>query len=85
MGVNLDNSPEFHSYRKGIHESIDILLYRSFRPWLHNDSIFYSLDVGKKFQKALDVTHSFTKSVVDARRKTFADVNLEDQDNEENM
>lgn len=88
MGVKIDDSIEFQNYRKSVHDIGELFLHRTFRPWLYNDSIYGLMPDGRKFSKALNVAHSFTKNVVDTKREVFSRSIVEDyqnNDNEENM
>ncbi|XP_025268732.1 cytochrome P450 4C1-like [Camponotus floridanus] len=71
MGVSLQKLGEFQQqYRNAIHDMIELIIYRIFRPWLHNDMIFLLSSQGRKQKKILKILHGFTEKII-AERKFY--------------
>jgi cytochrome P450 family 4 len=76
MGSQLEDNSASKEYRKSINFMGESFVYRTFRPWLHNDFIYNLTDNGKIYRKSLNLIENFTKNVIENRRNTF----LEDPD-----
>ncbi|XP_025264319.1 cytochrome P450 4C1-like isoform X1 [Camponotus floridanus] len=71
MGVSLRTLGEFQQqYRNAVHDMIELVFYRAFRPWFHNDMIFSLSSQGRKQKKILKILHGFTKKII-AERKLY--------------
>ncbi|KAL6416370.1 hypothetical protein ACFW04_013526 [Cataglyphis niger] len=69
MGISLQKYGEFQQqYRNAIHDIIQLVLYRTFKPWFHNDLIFALSPQGKKQKEILKILHGFTEKVIAERR-----------------
>lgn len=89
MGVKLTNSMEFNEYRRSLKEIGRIFALRVFRPWLNIKFLARKWGCEEELQYSLDTAHSFTRNVIDARKKLFEE-NIEEQscgnpDEEENV
>ncbi|KAL6416388.1 hypothetical protein ACFW04_013528 [Cataglyphis niger] len=71
MGISLQKYGEFQQqYRNSIHDIIELMRYRLFKPWFHNDLIFALSPQGRKQKKILKILHGFTEKVI-AERKLY--------------
>ncbi|XP_025266468.1 cytochrome P450 4C1-like isoform X1 [Camponotus floridanus] len=71
MGVSLSKLGTFHQeYRKAIHDLIELVVYRVFRPWFYNDMLFSLTSEGRKQKKLLKILHGFTEKII-AERKLY--------------
>ncbi|XP_025264312.1 cytochrome P450 4C1-like isoform X2 [Camponotus floridanus] len=71
MGVSLRTLGEFQQqYRNAIHDMIELVFYRSFKPWFRNDMIFSLSSQGRKQKKILKILHGFTEKII-AERKLY--------------
>ncbi|KAM0724788.1 Cytochrome P450 4C1 [Formica fusca] len=71
MGVSLQKicKNEFQQqYRDAIHDIIELILYRAFRPWFYNDLLFSLSPQGRKQKKILKILHGFTEKVITERK-----------------
>ncbi|XP_070167211.1 cytochrome P450 4C1-like [Polyergus mexicanus] len=71
MGISLQNLDEFQQqYRNAIHDIIELVFYRGFRPWFYNNLLFSLSPQGRKQKKVLKILHGFTEKVI-AERKLY--------------
>ncbi|XP_044588499.1 cytochrome P450 4c3-like isoform X2 [Cotesia glomerata] len=60
MGVVIEEN-DMNQYKNSLYEFGEILVYRSFRPWLQNDFIFGFTSRGREYDRLLKKLHNFTK------------------------
>ncbi|XP_072761649.1 cytochrome P450 4C1-like [Anoplolepis gracilipes] len=71
MGISLQELGEFQKlYRNAIHDISELIIYRGFRPWFHNDFLFSLSPQGRKQKEVLKILHGFTEKVI-ADRKLY--------------
>ncbi len=71
MGISIDvQRQQKNEYVKSIYEISELILYRFVRPYLHLEFIHKRTETGKRFYHCLEVLHSFTKEVIQNRKKT---------------
>lgn len=72
MGTKLDEeSADFgRSYKKGIHQVGQYVVYRAQRLWMYPNMIFPWTQVGGQQKKILNLMRSFRDSVINQRRET---------------
>ncbi|XP_070168059.1 cytochrome P450 4C1-like [Polyergus mexicanus] len=71
MGISLQKlcRNEFQQqYRNAVHDIIELIVYRAFRPWLYNDLLFSLSPQGRKQTKILKILHGFTEKVITERK-----------------
>ncbi|GBM55659.1 Cytochrome P450 4C1 [Araneus ventricosus] len=62
MGVSMNLlSGENCDYSEAMHEIERAIMYRTLRPWLYPDIIFYSTSIGKQFKANLQLVHGLNK------------------------
>ncbi|XP_054720562.1 cytochrome P450 4V2-like [Uloborus diversus] len=73
MGVKINaQSGENISYVEAIMGMADVMVTRSFLPWLWIDFIFYYFfPSGWKYRKDLSIVHSFTRKVIKEKKKSM--------------
>ncbi|XP_017882357.2 cytochrome P450 4C1-like [Ceratina calcarata] len=70
MGTSLIDKGQFQfKYRKDVHDMGDTLLYRSLRPWLDFDFVFFLTPVGMLQSKLIKILHGFTKQIIRERKE----------------
>uniref|UniRef100_UPI003B5B31EC cytochrome P450 4C1-like n=1 Tax=Leptopilina boulardi TaxID=63433 RepID=UPI003B5B31EC len=69
MGTVLHEADIQNSYRTALTKLVEIMLYRAFRPWLHNKWIFKLLSNGKEYEKYLSVLHNFSRKIIKERKE----------------
>ncbi|RLU27446.1 hypothetical protein DMN91_001250 [Ooceraea biroi] len=71
MGISLQNidATEQQEYRKAIHDMGEIFIYRGFRPWYMNDTLFKFSSKYKHQIKCLKVLHGFTEKIIAERKR----------------
>lgn len=68
--VNAQDDESNNEYVNAIYETSSMIIQRLVRPWLHTNFVYrYSRD-GVKFEKLLNILHSFTNNVIEQRKKT---------------
>ncbi|XP_072761631.1 cytochrome P450 4C1-like [Anoplolepis gracilipes] len=71
MGISLQKFGEFQQqYRNAIDDMIELIVYRTLKPWFHNDLVFLLSSKGRKQKKVLKILHGFTEKVI-AERKLY--------------
>lgn len=82
MGVKLDamSNGAADEYRRNIYKVSKILVHRVMRPWLYPDWIFSILGYQRQVDKCVRITKGFTKRIIQARRKVFDDVQVEERE-----
>lgn len=89
MGVKLTKSMEFDEYRKSLKDIGRIFALRVFRPWLNLKFLARKWGCEEELQNSLYTAHSFTRNVIDERKKLFEENIVEQSsrnpDEEENM
>ncbi|RZB40275.1 cytochrome P450, family 4, subfamily Q, polypeptide 4 [Asbolus verrucosus] len=72
MGTTLNVSKEDKErYKDAIYAIGELLTYRAPRPWIFNDFIYGITGNGKKEKKIVKTLHTFSKNVIDERKKNF--------------
>lgn len=71
MGVKLDQVAGSDAYRSNIYEVGKILVFRSFKPMLHNDFLWKILGLEFKMNRVLVPVHKFTERIIKQRREAF--------------
>ncbi|KAL6418301.1 hypothetical protein ACFW04_012206 [Cataglyphis niger] len=85
MGISLQKYGEFQQqYRNAIHDIIQLMVYRLFKPWYYNDLIFALSPQGRKQKKILKILHGFTEKVIAERRLYHERTNYRYLENLEN-
>ncbi|GBO14326.1 Cytochrome P450 4C1 [Araneus ventricosus] len=65
MGVSMNLlSGENCDYSEAMHEIERAIMYRTLRPWLYPDIIFYSTSIGRQFKANLQLVHGLNKKVL---------------------
>ncbi|XP_050453657.1 cytochrome P450 4C1-like [Cataglyphis hispanica] len=70
MGISLQKEDESQQYRNAVHDIIELIFYRGFKPWFYNDFLFSLSPQGRKQKKILKILHGFTEKVI-AKRKLY--------------
>lgn len=71
MGITIDVQGEQKSeYVSSIYEISELVLHRFVRPYLHPEFIYKLTSTGKRFYHCLEILHSFTKNVIENRKRT---------------
>ncbi|KAL6420177.1 hypothetical protein ACFW04_012265 [Cataglyphis niger] len=71
MGISLQKYGEVQQqYRNAIHDIIQLIVYRLFKPWYYIDLLFALSPQGRKQKKILKILHGFTEKVI-AERKLY--------------
>ena len=68
MGGELRSSKETGDYTSNVNRAIELLVQRSFRPWLSNDFIFGLTAMGRETNRCIKAAHDFTDRVIHDRR-----------------
>ncbi|KAH0534266.1 cytochrome P450 4C1-like isoform X1 [Cotesia glomerata] len=68
MGVVIEEN-DMNQYKNSLYEFGEILVYRSFRPWLQNDFIFGFTSRGREYDRLLKKLHNFTKKIIEERKQ----------------
>ncbi|KAL6418334.1 hypothetical protein ACFW04_012208 [Cataglyphis niger] len=85
MGISLQKYGEFQQqYRNAIHDIIELLIYRLFKPWYYSDLIFALSPQGRKQKKILKILHGFTEKIIAERRLYHERTNYRYLENLEN-
>ncbi|KAL6419102.1 hypothetical protein ACFW04_011568 [Cataglyphis niger] len=85
MGISLQKYGEFQQqYRNAIHDIIQLMVYRTFKPWYYNDLIFALSPQGRKQKKILKILHGFTEKIIAERRLYHERTNYRYLENLEN-
>ncbi|KAL6419099.1 hypothetical protein ACFW04_011567 [Cataglyphis niger] len=85
MGISLQKYGEVQrQYRNAIHDMIQLIVYRLFKPWYYNDLIFALSPQGRKQKKILKILHGFTEKVIAERRLYYERTNYRYLENLEN-
>uniref|UniRef100_UPI003B5A6B3B cytochrome P450 4C1-like n=1 Tax=Leptopilina heterotoma TaxID=63436 RepID=UPI003B5A6B3B len=69
MGTVLHEADIQNSYRSALNKLVELMLYRAFRPWLHNKWIFRLFSDGEKYDKYLSVLHNFSSKIIKERKE----------------
>lgn len=71
MGISIDvQRQQKNEYVNSIYEISELILHRFVRPYLHPEFIYSRSASGKRFYHCLKILHSFTKEVIENRKKT---------------
>ncbi|XP_046749123.1 cytochrome P450 4C1-like [Diprion similis] len=69
MGVNINvKKDENLAYSTAIERISSHAIERLFRPWLHNDWLYYQTQRGKEFQHLVETAHKFTNKVISEKK-----------------
>jgi len=76
MGVKVDCQADENEsqYVRALYEVGENALARVARPWMWPDFVFYRTDYGRKFVKARDYMHSFTRGVIEKRKAEWEEI-----------
>ncbi|GIY12615.1 cytochrome P450 4V2 [Caerostris darwini] len=80
MGVSINaQKGENNEYVKAVHKIAYAAMYRTFRPWLYFDFLFYLTKAGKHFKTNIRRVHGFTQKVITERKMDTRRSNQSDQ------
>ncbi|PSN53242.1 Cytochrome P450 4C1 [Blattella germanica] len=68
VNAQIDNNSE---YVNALRRMCDLIMYRSFRPWLYSDILFSFTSLAKVQNRCLKVLHGTTDQVIKTRKKTL--------------
>lgn len=80
MGVKIDSMNEPDAYRSNLYKMGEWLVYRCMNPCLHTDVIYKMSGLPFVLNKYLKPVHSFSWGVIDQRRKAFAEILIDVED-----
>lgn len=67
MGINMEKEDKECGYAKWIKTAVRLIVYRSFRPWLWNPTLFKLTKNGRDYFEALRNMRKFVRSVIERR------------------
>lgn len=71
MGISINVQNEQKSeYVTAVYEISELILHRFIRPYLYFDFVYNRTEMGKRFNHCLEILHSFTKEVIQNRKRT---------------
>ncbi|XP_046749213.1 cytochrome P450 4C1-like [Diprion similis] len=71
MGININAQTDDNAeYTTTLHDITCETVERVFRPWIHNNWIYYKLRRGREFKSNLDTAHRFTERVITTKKLT---------------
>lgn len=76
MGVDINDATSSNSeYVQAISGIVDLIVHRTFHPYLYSDIVWYNTSKGRLQQKYLEILHGFTRQVIQKRKEKLMNGN----------